>query len=53
MIEAVAEEEARLGRPMSPRERDGFARSFFAPEYVGDVRLLATAGLLDDGDEDE
>ncbi len=46
-IEAIAEE-ARLGRPMSPRERDAFVRGFHAPEYGEDIRLLAAQRLLDE-----
>ena len=47
-MEAVAEEEARLGRPMSHREREAFARGFHGEEYVAEIRLLAAHGRLDD-----
>jgi hypothetical protein len=46
LIEALAEEEARLGRPMTPSEREGFARGFFAPEYRTEIRFMAVMGLL-------
>jgi hypothetical protein len=52
LVEAIAEDEARQGHPMTPREREAFARGFFGTEYAAEVRLLARAGLLDD-DEDE
>jgi hypothetical protein len=46
-MEAVAEEETRLGRPMSHREREAFARGFHGEEYVEEIRLLARHGRLD------
>ena len=52
LIEAIREDEAKLGRSMSHNERVGFARGFFGPEYVAEVRLLAAEGLLDDEDEE-
>ena len=52
LIEAIHEDEEKLGRPMSHNERVGFARGFFGPEYVAEVRLLAAEGLLDDEDEE-
>jgi hypothetical protein len=52
-IEAVAEEEGRLGRPMTPGERDAFVRGFHGQEYAAEVRLLAAEGLLDAEAEDE
>jgi len=51
LVEAIAEDEARQGHPMTPREREAFARGFFGTEYAAEVRLLARAGLLDDEDE--
>jgi hypothetical protein len=33
--EAIAEDEANLGRPMSPREREAFARGFLDAEPGG------------------
>ena len=50
LVEAIREDEARQGRPMSPSEREAFARGFFGQEYAVEVRLLARAGLLDDED---
>src|SRR5215210_2201224 len=52
LIEAIREDEEKLGRPMSHNERVGFARGFFGPEYVAEIRLLAAQGLLDDEDEE-
>jgi hypothetical protein len=34
LVEALAEEEIRLGRAMSRREISGFALGFFAPSYT-------------------
>ena len=50
-MEAVAEEEARLGRPMTHREREAFTRGFHGEPYVEEIRLLAAHGRLDDGEE--
>ena len=50
LVEAIREDEARQGHPMTPREREAFARGFFGVEYAGEVRLLARTGLLDDED---
>jgi hypothetical protein len=50
LVEAIREDEESQGRPMSPSEREGFARGFFGQEYAAEVRLLARAGLLDDED---
>ncbi len=47
-MEAVAEEEARLGRLMSQREREAFARGFHGEEYVAEIRLLAAHRRLDE-----
>ena len=49
-LEAVAEEEARLGRPMSHREWDAFARGFHGEPYVEEIRLLAAHGRLDEAE---
>ena len=38
---------------MTHGERVGFARGFFGPEYVAEIRLLAAQGLLDDEDDQE
>ena len=47
-MEAVVGEEARLGRPMSQREREAFARGFHGEEYVAEIWLLAAHGRLDE-----
>lgn len=47
--EAIAEDEARLGHPMSQREREGFVRGFFAPEYRAEVRRLAALDAEPEG----
>jgi len=36
LIEAIAEDELRQGRSMTPRERNGFALGFFSPSYEVD-----------------
>ncbi len=51
LIEAIAEDERQTGRTMTPSEREGFARRFFAEEYAEDIRALAAAGPLDEEDE--
>jgi hypothetical protein len=53
LVEAIREDEARQGRPMTPSERDAFARGFFGQEYAAEVRLLARTGMLDDPDGDQ
>jgi hypothetical protein len=52
-MEAIAEDEATLGRPHTPSERDAFVRGFHGREYAAEVRLLAKAGMLDDEDDEE
>jgi hypothetical protein len=47
-LEAMAEEEARLGRPMSQREREGFARGFHSTEYREELRRLMVLGVRDE-----
>jgi len=49
-MEAIAEEEARLGRPMSHREREAFVRGFHGEAYVEEIRLLTAHGRMDDGE---
>jgi hypothetical protein len=51
-MEAIAEDEATLGRPHTPSERDAFVRGFHGQEYAAEVRLLARVGMLDDEDEE-
>jgi hypothetical protein len=53
LVEAIAEDEVQQGRPMTPTEREAFARGFFGQEYAAEVRLLAAEGLLDSEAEDE
>ena len=50
LIEAIHQDEAQQGRPMTPSERESFARGFFGQEYAAEVRLLARARLLDGED---
>jgi hypothetical protein len=50
LAEAIHEDEARLGREMTPREREGFARGFFAEEYRDDLRRIAAAVAASDED---
>lgn len=52
LVEAIREDEQKLGRPMTHGERGGFARGFFGPEYVAEIRLLAAEGLLDAEDQE-
>lgn len=44
-LAAVLEEEARLGRPMIPRERDAFVRGFHGQEYAEEIRRLMALGV--------
>ena len=54
LLEAIAEEEAKRGYPMTPRERDGFARRFLSVEYRADVRaFMRGMGIAYDGDGEE
>ena len=53
LVEAVAEEEARRGYPLTPRERDGFARCFFVTEYRAEVRRLMALGVAEPDEDDE
>jgi hypothetical protein len=53
LVEAIREDEAQQGRPMTPSEREAFARGFFGQEYAAEVRLLARPGMLDDEDGQE
>lgn len=45
LIEAIAEDEARQGRPLTPSEREGFARGFFSQEYGEEIRRLMALGV--------
>ena len=48
LVEAILEDEERLGRRMSHREREAFAAGFHSEAYVEEIRLLAEHGRLDD-----
>ncbi len=48
LVEAIREDERRLGRAMSQREREAFARGFHGEAYAEEIRLLAAHGRLDD-----
>ena len=52
LIEALAEDEAKQGRPHSPREREAFARGFFGEEYRREISRLAALGV-EPPEEDE
>ncbi len=53
LVEAIREDEARQDRPMTPTEREAFARGFFGQEYAAEIRLLARTARLDDQDGQE
>ncbi len=38
LLEALAEDEARQGRPHTPREREAFAQGFFGEDYKQEDR---------------
>jgi hypothetical protein len=48
LVEAILEDEERLGRRMSQGEREAFAAGFHGETYVEELRLLAEHGRLDD-----
>ena len=52
LVDAIPEYEAQQGRPMTPTQRESFARGFFSVEYGDEIRLLVAQGLLDDEDEE-
>jgi hypothetical protein len=51
-IAAMHAEEERLGRKMTAREREAFARSFHAPEYRAEISRLTCLGV-EPPEEDE
>ena len=53
LVEAIREDERRLGRSMSQGEREAFARGFHGEAFVEELRLLAAHGRLDDGDDED
>jgi hypothetical protein len=52
LIEAIRDEERRLGRPMTIGEIDAFAHRYHAEEYRLDVRRLMAWGV-EEPDEGE
>lgn len=48
LVEAILEDEERLGRRMSDRERVAFAQGFHGEAYVEELRLMAEHGRQDD-----
>jgi hypothetical protein len=52
LIEAIRDEETRLGHPMTMGEIGAFARGYHAEEYRLDVRRLMT-GVVEEPDEEE
>lgn len=53
LLEALAEGEALIGRPHTPREREAFAVGFFAEEYAAEIRRLMALGVEEPGEDDE
>jgi hypothetical protein len=45
LLDALAEDEAKQGRPHTPREREAFARAFLGHEYRAELRRLAELGV--------
>lgn len=53
LLAAIREDEARQGRPMTPRELEAFAQGLYAVEYRAELRRAASlmasgAGVTDD-----
>jgi hypothetical protein len=53
LIEAIREEETRLGRPMTMNEIDAFARGYHAEEYRLDARRLMAWGVEEPYEEED
>ena len=51
-MEALRNEERRIGRHLLPSELDRFAREYHAPEYGAEVRRLTALGV-EESDENE
>lgn len=51
-MEALRDEERKMGRSLLPSELDRFAREYHAPEYGAEVRRLLALGI-EEPDEDE
>ena len=51
-MEALRDEERKMGRQLLPSELERFAREYHAPEYGAEVRRLVALGVEepDDGD---
>ena len=52
-LEAVYEDERRLGRPHTPSERDAFVRGFHGQEYAEEIRRLMALGVEEPAEDDE
>jgi hypothetical protein len=52
LIEAIKDEDKRLGRPMTMSEIDAFAHAYHAEEYRLDVRRLMAWGVEEPEEED-
>ncbi len=52
-LEAVHEDERKLGRPHFPSERDAFVRGFHGAEYGEEIRRLMALGVEEPGGDDE
>jgi hypothetical protein len=50
-IAAMRAEEERLSRKMTDREREAFARGFYAPSYQSEMSRLTALGV--EGPEDD
>jgi hypothetical protein len=53
LIEAIRDEETRLGHPISMGEIDAFARGYHAEEYRLDMRRLMAWGVEQPDEEEE
>jgi hypothetical protein len=53
LVEAMRDEETRLGRPMTMGEIDAFARGYHAEEYRLEVRRLMAWGVEEPYEEED
>jgi hypothetical protein len=53
LVEALAEDETKQGRPHTSREREAFARGFFGEEYRAEIGRLMTLDVEPPEDADE
>lgn len=51
-MEALRDEERKMGRQLLPSELERFAREYHAPEYGAEVRRLLALGV-EEPDEDQ